>query len=68
MMLSEMLGPLGLIGGVWYIALSVGFVAAVANGKGRSFVGWGLLALFVTPLLALLALAALPSVPVREYP
>jgi len=39
-------------------ALLCGFVA---DDKGRSIVGWILVALLCSPLLALLALAAIPS-------
>ena len=44
-----------------YLAPSVGLVPFVARAKGRSGFGWMLTALLCSPLLALIALAAVPS-------
>jgi hypothetical protein len=43
-----------------YLIATFGLVPYVAATKGRSGLGWVLLALLVTPLLALIALAAVP--------
>jgi len=43
-----------------YLVATFGLVPYVASVKGRSGFGWLLLALLVTPLLALIALAAMP--------
>lgn len=42
----------------------VGAVLAglVAQAKGRSYIGWVILSLFISPLLTLIALVALPTV------
>jgi hypothetical protein len=47
--------------GIPYFFATVVLVPYVASEKGRSGVGWALAAVFVTPLLALLALAAVPD-------
>ena len=44
---------------IW-IALSVA-VGAAANARGRNGFGWFLLAIFISPLLALLFLVAFPA-------
>jgi len=44
-----------------YVVGSLFLVPYVASQKGRSSVGWALIALFLTPILALLALAAVPE-------
>jgi hypothetical protein len=44
-----------------YVLAAVGLVPFVASEKDRSAVGWALLALLFSPLLALVALAAVPS-------
>jgi hypothetical protein len=44
-----------------YVFASLFLVPYVAAQKGRSGFGWALIALFLTPLLALLALAAVPE-------
>lgn len=46
---------------IW-IAGTVFLVPLVAHEKGRSAIGWALLSLVFSPLLALLALAAVPEV------
>ena len=46
---------------VFAYVLGVMLCGFVAGQRGRTGVGWMLLALFATPLLALLALAALPN-------
>jgi uncharacterized membrane protein HdeD (DUF308 family) len=51
------------IGG-WVLASAV--VAYVAIEKGRSGIGWLLVALVLSPLFAVLCLAALPSVDGEE--
>jgi hypothetical protein len=54
-----------------YFFASVGLVPYVASEKRRSAFGWVLTALFLTPVLALLALAALPmgeeDVPINPF-
>lgn len=54
-----------------YFFASVGLVPYVASEKRRSAFGWILTSLFLTPLLALIALAALPigeeDVPVNPF-
>jgi hypothetical protein len=61
----------GLVLMVPYFFASVGLVPYVASEKRRSSFGWVLTALFLTPLLALIALAALPTgeedVPVNPF-
>jgi len=44
-----------------YFFATFGLVPAVARAKGRSGIEWFFIALFVTPLLALIALAAMPD-------
>ena len=44
-----------------YLIATFGLVPYVASAKGRSGLGWLLIALVVTPLLSLLALAAIPD-------
>ncbi|MGH2362536.1 MAG: hypothetical protein ACRDGM_18580 [bacterium] len=44
-----------------YFFASVALVPAVAIYKGRSALGWACTALLFTPLLALIALAAVPN-------
>jgi hypothetical protein len=46
-----------------YLVATFGLVPYVASAKGRSGLRWLLLALLVTPLLALIALAAVPVRP-----
>jgi hypothetical protein len=43
-----------------YAIASLGIVPYVARAKRRSGSGWAILALLVTPVIALLALAAMP--------
>ncbi len=43
-----------------YFLASVTLVPYVARGKGRTGIGWMLTSLLFSPLLALVALAALP--------
>ena len=43
-----------------YVIASVGIVPYVARAKRRSGAGWAILSLLVTPVIALLALAAMP--------
>lgn len=43
-----------------WIAATVFLVPFVAHEKGRSAIGWALLSLVFSPLLTLLALAAVP--------
>ncbi len=47
---------------------TVVLVPYVASEKGRSSFGWALTALFLTPLLALLALAAVPDLEEEDQP
>ena len=62
---------LGLVLIMPYFFGSVGLVPYVASEKRRSASGWILTSLFLTPLLALIALAALPigeeDVPVNPF-
>jgi hypothetical protein len=46
-----------------YFLATVALVPSVARSKGRSGIEWFLVALFVTPLLALIALARMPDLP-----
>jgi hypothetical protein len=61
----------GLVLMVPYFFASVGLVPYVASEKRRSSFGWILTAFFLTPLLALIALAALSTgeedVPVNRF-
>ena len=41
-------------------------VGAVARSKNRYFIGWFLLSMIITPLLALIALVAVPRKPTRR--
>ena len=50
-----------MLGGLMYFWISISFIPFVAQEKGRSMVGWALWALFASPLLALIGLAAVPS-------
>jgi len=50
-----------LLGAFLYLFTAVTLVPWVAEQKGRSAFGWGLIALVWTPLFALLALAAVPD-------
>jgi hypothetical protein len=43
-----------------YVITSLGIVPYVARQKGRSGVGWAIVSLLVSPVFALLALAAVP--------
>ena len=45
------------------VALVVG---ALATAKNRSFIGWFLLSFLITPVFALLALMAVPIVPLYD--
>ena len=47
---------------VFWIAATAILVPFVAHEKGRSAIGWAFFSLFFSPLLTLLALAAVPSV------
>jgi hypothetical protein len=49
-----------------YLLASVTLVPYVASSKGRSGLAWMLIALFMSPLLALLALVAVPPGEGRE--
>ena len=51
-----------------YVFASLFLVPYVAAQKGRSGPGWALIALFLTPLLALLALAAVPELEEEDQP
>ena len=51
-----------------YVLASLVLVPYVASEKGRSSFGWALTALFLTPLLALLALAAVPDLEDEDQP
>lgn len=54
----------GVLGTVWGVVLWIGgaFLAAwVASEKNRDAVGWWALSFVLSPLLALVALAALPA-------
>jgi len=51
-----------------YVFASLFLVPYVASQKGRSSLGWALIALFLTPLLALLALAAVPELEEDDQP
>lgn len=51
--------------GIFYILMTVG-VAAYANSKGRSVVGWAIIALFITPPLAIIILAFLKNLKDEE--
>lgn len=55
-----------LIGAAVYLVASASLVPFVAVAKGRSGLGWVFSALIFSPLLALIALAALPQGPGRE--
>jgi hypothetical protein len=60
---------LGFVAGIWLVGMWVGgaFVTAwVANEKDRSPAAWFLLAFFLSPLLALVALGAAPRREVVE--
>jgi hypothetical protein len=46
-----------------YFLATFGLVPAVARSKGRSGLEWFFIALLVTPLLALIALAGMPEKP-----
>lgn len=49
---------------IWYVLIGSPFfilVGCVARSKGRSFIGWFLLSVFFSPLLALIALVAVPA-------
>jgi hypothetical protein len=46
-----------------YVLATIALVPSVARSKGRSGVEWFFVALFVTPLLALIALAGMPDLP-----
>ena len=50
--------PMLLVG---WLMLS-GFVAVAANFRGRSGIGWFLISIIISPLLALILVLALPSV------
>jgi hypothetical protein len=50
-----------LLSSLFYLLASAGLVPWVARQKGRSGFGWLFIALFFSPLLALIALAAVPS-------
>jgi len=54
-----------------YVLASVGLVPYVASEKRRSVFGWILTSLLMTPVLALIALAALPvgeeDVPINPF-
>jgi hypothetical protein len=50
-----------LLGGFLYLITAGALVPWVAQQKGRSGFGWFLIALFWTPLFALIALAAVPD-------
>ena len=47
---------------LWYVLTSLSLVPAVAHYKGRSGLAWTLTALLYSPLLALIALAAVPDI------
>lgn len=51
-----------------YVFASLILVPYVASEKGRSNFGWALTALIVTPLLALIALAAVPDLEEEDQP
>lgn len=51
-----------------YVFASLFLVPYVASQKGRSSFGWALTALLLTPLLALLALAAVPDLEEDDQP
>ena len=51
----------------WFVA-TFGLVPKVARAKGRSGFEWFMVALTATPLLALIALAAIPDRPREEDP
>jgi hypothetical protein len=55
-----------LISSLIYLMASAGLVPFVAREKDRSGFGWMLSALLFSPLLALIALAALPPGTARE--
>jgi hypothetical protein len=44
-----------------YVVATAGLVPKVARAKGHSGFEWFMIALFATPLLALIALAAMPD-------
>lgn len=50
-----------LVSAFFYFITAVAFVPWVAQQKGRSGFGWLLIALCFSPLLALIALAAVPD-------
>jgi len=52
--------------GFLYLLAAASLVPSVAQQKGRSGFGWMLIALLWSPLIALIALAALPDKPVDE--
>jgi hypothetical protein len=55
---------------IFSFLLWLGFCAAVAtaaNTRGRSPIGWFLLAFFITPLLAIFFLLALPKDPETRW-
>jgi hypothetical protein len=49
------------LAGLVYLMASAGLVPYVAQQNGRSGFGWMFIALILTPLLALIALAAMPE-------
>ena len=54
---------LAYVGAKYYLLFGSPFfilVGCIARSKGRSFIGWFLLSIFFSPLLALIALVAVP--------
>jgi hypothetical protein len=60
-MFAHGIGEFVLLASVLYLLASLFLVPFVAWEKGRSGFGWMLIALFNSPLLALIALAAVPD-------
>lgn len=51
-----------------YIGLSALIAFTVAPGKGRSAGGWFVISLILSPVMAVILLLVLPSLPIRLYP
>jgi hypothetical protein len=65
-MVSDAQFMIWLISAGIYLLASVGLVPFVAMEKDRSGIGWAIAALLFTPLLALIALTAVPPGTARE--